>query len=159
MKALTVYQPWATLIAIRAKTIETRTRSTSYRGPIAIHAAARRPEAWLQVGPWWISDHGTPSYPFWMSRASDGGRDFEEHHLPLGCIVATCVLADVRPIESFPGGSGFRGTVEEVTRLDHERAFGDFTPGCFAWLLDDIVQLDEPIPARGQQGLWNWDAP
>lgn len=38
MKALTIYQPWATLIAIGAKHIETRSWSTKYRGPLAVHA-------------------------------------------------------------------------------------------------------------------------
>ena len=39
MKALTLTQPWATLIAVGAKRIETRSWGTSYRGRIAIHAA------------------------------------------------------------------------------------------------------------------------
>ena len=39
MKALSITQPWATLIAIGAKTIETRSWSTLYRGDLAIHAA------------------------------------------------------------------------------------------------------------------------
>lgn len=39
IKALTLYQPWATLIAIGAKKIETRSWDTKYRGPLAIHAS------------------------------------------------------------------------------------------------------------------------
>lgn len=42
MKALSLWQPWATLIANGAKQIETRSWSTSYRGPILIHAAKRK---------------------------------------------------------------------------------------------------------------------
>ena len=42
MKALTLYQPWATLVAIGAKKIETRSWSTPYRGPLAIHAGKCR---------------------------------------------------------------------------------------------------------------------
>lgn len=38
MKALTVKQPWAELIASGRKPLETRTWSTSYRGKLAIHA-------------------------------------------------------------------------------------------------------------------------
>jgi hypothetical protein len=38
-----------------------------------------------------------------------------------------------------------------------ENDFGDFTPGRFAWELSNIRRLPEPIPARGQQGIWNWD--
>jgi len=41
MKALSLRQPWASLIADGRKTIETRTWRTRYRGPLAIHASAR----------------------------------------------------------------------------------------------------------------------
>ena len=42
MKALTIQQPWAGLIACGAKRIENRTWKTNYRGPLAIHAGAKR---------------------------------------------------------------------------------------------------------------------
>jgi hypothetical protein len=45
MKALTLTQPWASLVAIGAKRIETRSWSTKYRGPIAIHAAKDMPRS------------------------------------------------------------------------------------------------------------------
>jgi activating signal cointegrator 1 len=41
MKALTLHQPWASYIACGSKRCETRSWSTNYRGPIAIHAALR----------------------------------------------------------------------------------------------------------------------
>ncbi len=43
MRALSLHQPWASLIAEGVKTIETRSWATKYRGPLAIHAAKRRP--------------------------------------------------------------------------------------------------------------------
>ncbi len=39
MKAISLWQPWASLMAIGAKKIEARTWSTNYRGPLAIHAS------------------------------------------------------------------------------------------------------------------------
>lgn len=39
MKAITVWQPWATLLATGQKHNETRSWKTSYRGEILIHAA------------------------------------------------------------------------------------------------------------------------
>ena len=39
MKAITLWQPWASLIADGRKTIETRSRPWSFIGPIAIHAS------------------------------------------------------------------------------------------------------------------------
>ncbi|MFA6927000.1 MAG: ASCH domain-containing protein [Bacteroidales bacterium] len=41
MKALSVRQPWASLIAIGRKTIEVRTWRTNYRGPLVICASKR----------------------------------------------------------------------------------------------------------------------
>jgi activating signal cointegrator 1 len=38
MKALTLIQPWASLIADGRKPVETRSRPLSHRGPLAIHA-------------------------------------------------------------------------------------------------------------------------
>ena len=43
MKALTIWQPWASLIARGVKQYETRSWATKYRGPIAIHAAMKNP--------------------------------------------------------------------------------------------------------------------
>ncbi|MCW3678662.1 ASCH domain-containing protein [Burkholderia cenocepacia] len=39
MKALSVRQPWAWLLVVGHKNIENRTWSTSYRGPLLIHAS------------------------------------------------------------------------------------------------------------------------
>ncbi len=39
MKAITIHQPWASLIVVGAKRFETRSWETKYRGPIAIHAS------------------------------------------------------------------------------------------------------------------------
>lgn len=43
VKAITLHQPWASLIAAGVKTIETRSWSTPYRGIIAIHAGVTMP--------------------------------------------------------------------------------------------------------------------
>jgi hypothetical protein len=43
MQILTLWQPWASLVAIGAKTIETRGRPTNYRGPLLIHGTRRQP--------------------------------------------------------------------------------------------------------------------
>ena len=43
--ALSVLQPWASLLAVGAKRIETRSWFTPYRGAVAIHASKRFPMA------------------------------------------------------------------------------------------------------------------
>lgn len=42
MKAITICQPYAHLIAIKSKRVENRTWPTRYRGPLAIHAGKSR---------------------------------------------------------------------------------------------------------------------
>ncbi|HUZ20619.1 MAG TPA: ASCH domain-containing protein [Acidimicrobiales bacterium] len=41
MKALTVRQPWASLIVAGGKSVENRTWQTNYRGRLIIHAGAK----------------------------------------------------------------------------------------------------------------------
>ena len=127
MKAITLYQPWASLVAIGAKTIETRPLSTKYRGPLAIHAAKKATV---------VDD------PYYRSVLSSAGLAYDK--LPLGAIVATCNLVDCPQITNancpcYP-----------------EYAFSDFKPGLYAWKFMDIKPISAPIPARGYRGLWDW---
>jgi hypothetical protein len=43
IRALTLWQPWASAVIIGGKDVENRTWSTGYRGPLVIHAAKRKP--------------------------------------------------------------------------------------------------------------------
>lgn len=43
MKAISLTQPWATLVHLGAKRVETRSWYTSYRGQLVIHAAKGYP--------------------------------------------------------------------------------------------------------------------
>jgi hypothetical protein len=135
MRAITLRQPWATLVALGAKRIETRRWRTSHRGPLAVHAAAAfPPEARALCG----------SPPFVAALA--GGGFSSPELLPLGAVVAVATLIDVREITPENGPAG-----------EPERAFGDYSPGRFMWLLEGVTPLARPIPARGTLGLWEWD--
>lgn len=140
MKAISLTQPWATLVALRQKRIETRSWSTPYRGPIAIHAAKNFPAECRGLA---------ESEPF-----SEALRSHWKP-LPLGKVVAVAQLVDVREIL----------TGEDVILLNRlglprwEFHFGDYTKGRFAWVLANVKALDEPIHARGMLGVWEWAAP
>jgi hypothetical protein len=158
MKVLTLTQPWATLVAIGAKHIETRSWETLYRGPLAIHAAAgygkggRRGHQELC---------GTEPFCSVLNAACErhyrpwsGLRDMVAHpFMPLGAIVATCELQSVVRVEILDSYVHH----DLFTMTDQERAFGDYTPGRFAWLLANVRPLPAPIPAKGALGLWTWD--
>lgn len=133
--AITVRQPWATLLACGVKRFETRSWRTRYEGTIAIHASAR-----LQ-----------PEDRIWAREDLDVGKLLREcgyadvTELPLGAILAVGTLFGCWPTRTFP--------VAGLSRI--ERALGDFSPGRWAWRLDNVVRLPEPVPARGSLGLWS----
>ena len=175
-KALTLWQPWASLIALGVKTAETRSWATDYRGPLAIHAAARRPLD-HELGDWRAVrlDRRRPEYSLIRMPESawhDGRAGIAEAHpVPLGAVVAMTELVDVVPVISsreFARADVARAIVPErdglwLYAIDTGRCldmtaqlpFGDFTPGRWVWLLNDVESI-EPRPARGRQQLWEW---
>ena len=145
MKALTLTQPWATLVAIGAKRIETRSWQTKYRGPLAIHAAKGFPK--------WAREF--TSDPVCFEARVKGHARYPVNPYPLGCVLATCTLANVLPVEVVDNtGNVFNVSLEPLS--DQERAFGDYSLGRFAWILEDVRILPEPIPAKGARSLWEW---
>lgn len=159
MKALTLTQPWAAMVAIGAKRIETRSWSTKYRGPLLIHAAA----GLGPVGGWKGLRDLTASQPFKDALEDGVARGLVpayDDDLPFGAIVAQANL--IRIVET--DDLRIDGRTSVITGLgietwylsDQERAFGDYTPGRFAWLLADARPLATPIPAKGALGLWEW---
>lgn len=153
MKALTLTQPWATLVAMGAKTVETRGWSTKYRGVIAIHAAKGFP-AWAKdvaqntrvfrdaLG-WPNPPEGTPLTQEWIDEIARRLRA-----LPLGKVIATAVVIDCFSTD---------GKIPPLS--DRELAFGNYAPGRSGWILEDVRPLAEPIPAKGALSLWEWTVP
>lgn len=137
MKTITLFQPWATLISIGAKRIETRSWPTKYRGPLAIHASKR----WPGFGKLILIRQ-----PFRSVLLPLGFHDPEAH--ALGAVVAICDLEACFKIDQGP-----------LLISDQEKAFGDYTPGRYMWLLDKVRELKHPIPAKGALGLWDWTPP
>ena len=139
MKALTVYQPWATLIAQGWKKYEFR-RWEAYKSiqgqRIAIHAASR-PVRMRE-----ISDI--------MSRVDDEKSFLDPaclsylQHMPIrayprSCLVATAILGTPLPPEALAE------MCNDSDRAAHYQ---------WAWPLTDIRRLPD-IPHRGAQGFWN----
>ncbi|TYA10973.1 ASCH domain-containing protein [Paenibacillus faecis] len=140
MKTITILQPWATLIAIREKRFETRSWLTKHRGALAIHAGKK-------------IDYDACRVPEISAALARHG--YKADNLPTGAIVATAQLIDcLKSVDTWTDGYELEGR-----RLIYspEYEFGDFTPGRYAWELTDVQQLTEPIPVKGQQGLWNWE--
>lgn len=139
MRALSLTQPWATLVVTGQKRIETRGWSTDYRGQVIIHAAMKFPpdaRAACQVG------------PFRSALGVAGDR------LPLGALIGAVDLVDVERTtrlrrEPYVVLPGHRWDITPT-----ELAFGDYSDGRKGFLLANAVAFDQPIPYRGQLGLW-----
>jgi hypothetical protein len=119
-----------TAVAIGLKTVETRSWSTRYRGPLAIHAA--KTKKGLALFP---ALEDLPDAPELL-----GG-------LPYGAIVATCQLVACWETE----------TLRWID--DTEALLGDFSPRRFAWILEDVQRLPIPIPVQGARGLFDVSFP
>jgi hypothetical protein len=147
VKALTVRQPYASLLAIGAKRVETRSwasRGLAAGEWLAIHAARE----WYPSG-----QEMARAEPFASAlehaRASGFLATTDAGELPRSCILALARFACAIP-----------GDRPEAAALSaDERAFGIYGPGRWGWVFDAVRPLREPIPASGALGLWEWEAP
>ena len=137
MKTLSLLQPHASLIAIGAKKIETRSWSTKYRGPLAIHSS----KGFLK-----FVRELCKIEPFKTVLSKAG---FDLKNLPLGKVVATCNLVDC-----------IKMTPEFIESIKSpELDFGVYAVGRCAWILENVKPLDVPILAKGKLSLWEWEVP
>lgn len=144
-KILTLTQPWATLVAIGAKRVETRSWRTSYRGPLIIHAAKTyKPE-----------DQAFANQNPFVAEAFEqvGIPTTELERLPLGKLVGAAKLLVVQ------------STDDEKKMQRHfcpaEEAFGNFGPGRWIWVLDNPLSFpdEQRKPYSGRLGLRDFDDP
>lgn len=160
MKAITLTQPWATLVAIGAKKIETRSWATKYRGRLAIHASRGLGAIGGNRG----LNQIVAQEPFWSTLMAAGctfGRRAPTG-LPFGVIVATCELVDCQMIGVLPDGTPAYMAYDEWPPVlqavqEPERSFGLYNAGRYAWILDNVRALPKPIPAKGALSLWEWN--
>lgn len=125
MKAISLWQPWASAMALGWKRNETRHWPTKYRGPLLIHAA-KKVIGWPSIDLQSLFD----------------GIAFQPSNLPRGAILCQVNLVDCKRIliHNWPEGI--------------ERMLGDYTPNRFMWITEDL-QAFNPIPFRGSQGFFN----
>lgn len=149
MKVISLWQPWATLVVIGAKTFETRHWSTSYRGELGIHAAKACGPRIREIA---------EEEPFRSALEQAGYRGFRD--LPLGALLGTTRLVSV--FKTHNGGEVMHDVKKGERALalipkGPERAFGDFTPGRYVWQLKDAIRYPEPLECRGHQGFFDVD--
>ena len=132
MKALTITEPYASLIREGVKKIETRSWKTNYRGEILIHASAKMPTK-STLKKWGLSVR-----EYWKLL------EYIEHVLP-SYITCKAKLVDCVEI-----------TEEFIDSLsDVEKQCGFYSVGRYAWILEDIEPVD-PVKAKGHLGIWDY---
>lgn len=161
VKALTLTQPWATLVALGEKIIETRSWGTSYRGTLAIHAAKGFPREAQEFAKSPVCQRVLNGY--------FGSDAFEVLVNACGHVISTVRLTDVRGILGYTDSGPVLEMSLDLDQIrtgqthfssqhtwEQERSFGDFSPGRYAWLLSEPQTL-QWSPARGSLGLWDWN--
>jgi hypothetical protein len=130
MKALSIKQPWAGLIIAGIKTVENRTWSTRYSGPLAICSTQKPdPEAIREM----TSKLGT---------------------LPASCLINGAILGTVTL--SALVWLGEDGTPETDHAAPNEAQILEWwnTDG-YGWILETPKPLKRPVPLKGRLGLFN----
>jgi hypothetical protein len=140
VKALSLTQPWASLVALGAKRIVTRSWGTSYRGLLAIHASKGFPRDCRE-----LCDE--PPFEEILQKF-----DLTAATLPCGVVLCVTKLVDCLPIRhvNFP---------QHHSLCEYEAEFGCYGAGRYGLILGPVTVLDDPIPARGALGLWEWTLP
>jgi activating signal cointegrator 1 len=165
LRTLSLWQPYASLVACGAKTWETRGQRTHYRGRIGIASTASTPAAVRRSLRDSSARRGGGRYLF-REHLGDYSLEGESHGvvraLPQGVLLATAELADCVPMLGHEDPSPTGGSVRidppflwwsdidgDVEHIDDELPFGVWEPGRWAWRLEDVKPTTERCP-------WCW---
>ena len=155
--ALTLHQPWASLLATGRKRIETRSWAPPGRligARFAIHAA--QTSLPRDLSPDAIAAFeaalGLPKVR-WPS------------HLPFGAVVCLGKLTGAYKVGAWMPGddlillcaaiSGSEPMSSARLHVD-EKHFGDYRPGRWLWVFEDVAKVEPPVPVKGCQRIWYW---
>lgn len=178
---LSLWQPWASLVAARLKRLETRSWPP-HRDLIGTRMAFAS-TATLPAGARDALRHGAPNSQALIDGVRAAGFEIAWDrkklitNLPLGRVLCTARVTGSYPmVEAAPATHGAAAapvaweapclvigrrqlilvTAEGDIDVTDQRPFGDFAPGRFAWTLEDVQPVDGDHPATGRQGIWNW---
>lgn len=140
VKALSLWEPWASLVGTGAKTFETRSWSTRYRGPLLICSAKRRDRSSLELLKLPVFQVGLAPL-LGDDRTPD--MKVEIGDLRFGEAVTLVNLVDCIPMSMLPRGA-----------ILNEVPFGDYTLGRFAWRMEELRPLARGFAIKGMQGLF-----
>lgn len=147
MKCISLLQPWASLVVLGHKKIETRSWNTKHRGPLLVHASKK--------------DDGFNRQCFYQWREGFKLDLPKWEVLPFGAIIGQVNLdgvvrtAKMKPFWNTP--IGIMNGDKQWRLSTQEKLFGNYNDGRYGWLLSDHVAFDEMIPVAGSLSLWDFD--
>ena len=136
MKAITLWQPWATYVTLKFKTIETRThdRFKSLKGQrIAVHAGLKVDKSGL-----------LNEYLYLKIKRWDVDNIVRFIRMCRGQLVCTATVADAR----------WAPNVDFEEREEWNKKAMCDVAGRFCLFLEDIKPFRGRIPGRGRQGIF-----
>lgn len=125
MKALSIKNPWASLIINGYKEYEFRTWKTKYRGKILIHSSLGIEKNVL-------------------NKFKDYSLDYNNGYIIGEATLSDCILMTD---EFYHELLNIDSAVYELST--HEMKY--------AWKLENIIKYENPIKAKGNLGLWNYE--
>jgi len=143
MKVISLLQPWASLVVMGDKKIETRSRNTKYRGRLLIHASKKLTSEQIRLGQMFNSNYGA-------------GLGFIDD-LPLGQIIGSVNLIHVVESRYCFKDNEFEVDAINWRLTEKERAFGDYSPERFGWLLANPILFKTGVPAKGSLSIWEYE--
>lgn len=129
MKVLSLKEPYATLIKLGQKQIETRSFKTNYRGTLYIHASLSKVNKKIL---------NNSKLMFLIK-----DNEFSYGHIICKCELVDCIYMD----EAF---------IKKIKTNPQEYICGEYAKGRYAWILKNVEILDKPILAKGHLGIWNY---
>lgn len=132
MKALSLLEPWASLINEKIKYIETRSWKTNYRGEIYIHVSSKK-----------LTSKDIHKYDGVISLLKN--TNFKYGNIICKCNIIDCIYMTEELIEN-------------IKKNKNEYISGDYKVGRYAWILEDIESVDVPIKIKGNLGIWNFNS-
>lgn len=144
MKALSIKQPWASLIVHGIKDIENRTWKTNFRGRIYVHASKIN-----------FKDFDVlMSLPDRQRKVFNDFIKTNKFNSAIGCTI----IGEVDIIDCVINHESSWAEKTEVLSHDEEFGYPNYGKPIYNWVLANPVLYEKPIPAKGKLSFWEPDA-
>jgi hypothetical protein len=130
MRVISLLEPWASLIRENIKKVETRSWKTNYRGELYIHSSLKK-----------VNKNDFKMGEL-ISLLKD--TDFKYGYIIAKCKLVDCVYMDEEYIKT-------------IRKNNQEFICGQYEVGRYAWILEDIEMLENPIKVKGHLGIWSYE--